>query len=353
MRDPIRSAGAAVARSREGLAIRPLARGATRCGADCNLRRLILSRMKPLDLAPAQASYAMAALRAVALADGALAESEHELLVVSGELLGLDIPLEAIPPLDLDALAEAIPDPAHRAALVQRLVLMAMLDGEIRRAEIDQARAIAARLGVLQPAIRQMELFVAGRSKLLAFDLMRRSFVATQVRRIWRREGVRGMARLAKQASGKADRSLAARYLALDALPDGTLGKELFRHFRRNDFALPGEAKSAPEALLFHDLGHVLTGYGTDADGEVQQAGFEAGFMGEDGFSVMLLAIYLFHLGADINPSTRPSKGRFALAPFRAAFARGTTLTVDLREWDPWRHMSARLDDVRAHLGIG
>ncbi|MCB9596854.1 MAG: hypothetical protein H6719_29295 [Sandaracinaceae bacterium] len=308
--------------------------------------------MKPLDLNGEQAPHALAALRSVALADGRIAEQEAQMLAVHAELLGFDGDLDALPPLDLDALAERLPDPAHRAALVQRLVLMAMLDGEVGREEIAQTRAIARRLGVLQPAIDQMEHFLAGRMRLLAFDVMRRSFIAEKIGRVWRDEGLRGVAKVARQARGKADPALAARYLALEALPEGTLGRALFEHFRRHGFALPGEEKSAPEAVLFHDLGHVLAGYGTDPEGEVQMAGFEAGFMGEDGFSVTVLALYLFHLGADLNLSAKPSRLRFALEPFRAAFARGAALNVDLRDWDPWPHMSEPLDEVRAQLRV-
>lgn len=308
--------------------------------------------VKPLDLTTAQAPFALSALRAVALADGRIADAERELLSVHADLLGYEGDLDALPELDLDALSAALPDPAHRAALVQRLVLMAMLDGEIAPAEIARTREIADRLGVIQPAIAQMQHFLAGRMKLLSFDLMRRSFVATKVGRVWREEGLRGLAKIAKQSRGKPDPELAARYTALGELPEGTLGKELFRHFRRNGLPLPGEEKSAPEALLFHDVGHVLAGYDTDPEGEVQMAGFEAAYMREDGFSVTLLALYLFHLGADLGLDAKPSKARFALQPFRAAFARGAALAVDLREWDPWPHVSTPVDVLRQELGV-
>jgi uncharacterized tellurite resistance protein B-like protein len=310
----------------------------------------MLVAMKPLELDRTQAPHALAALSAVALADGPLVAEEKELLSLHAEVL--DIVDEAIPELDLDALATALHDPAHRAALVQRLVMMAMLDGELDAAEIAKAREIAAHLGVDEPAIRQMEHFLAGRMTLLAVDIYRRSFIASKVKHIWRHEGMRGMATLAKQARGKADPELAARYLALGELPDGTLGKELVSHFRRNRFPLPGEDKSAPEALLFHDVGHVLTGYGTDPEGEVEIAGFEAGYMREDGFSITVFVLYLFHLGADINPAVTPVRGRFSLEAFRHAYRRGARVVCDLRYWDPTPHWARPVGEVCAELGI-
>lgn len=312
----------------------------------------MMERMKPLDLTREQAWHALAAMRDVALADGVVSDEEQLMLRIHGELFGLEDELDAVPPLDLDALAVALADPAHRAALVQRLVMMAMLDGEVAPEEIARTRAIASRLGVLEPAIQQMEMFLAGRLRLLALDIARRSFVASKVKRIWREEGLRGMAKLAKQARGKHDPVLAAPYVELESLPDGTLGRELFIHFRRNDFKLPGEEGSAPEALLFHDLGHVLTGYTTDPEGEVQIAGFEAGYMREDGFSITIFALYLFHLGADINPTVRPTKGRFDLARFREAFRRGAQLTEDLRYWDPRPYFATPVPEVQRLLGL-
>ncbi len=157
---------------------------------------------------------------------------------------------------------------------------------------------------------------------------------------------------MAAQARGKADPELAARYLALEQLPAGTLGRELFAHFRRREFPLPGEEGSAPEVVLFHDVGHVLGGYATDPAGELEIGGFEAGYMGEDGVSVTLVALYLFHLGVEIMPNTKPSPGHFALAPFRAAFARGAAMTEDLRYWDPWPHMDRPVGDVQVDLHV-
>jgi hypothetical protein len=44
-------------------------------------------------------------------------------------------------------------------------------------------------------------------------------------------------------------------------------------------------------------LGHVLSGYDTDPDGEIQQAAFQAGFVRKDGFMFLFFGIAQFHLG--------------------------------------------------------
>ena len=92
-----------------------------------------------------------------------------------------------------------------------------------------------------------------------------------------------------------------------------------------------------------------LTGFSTDVAGEVQMAGFEAGYMGEDGFSVAALALFAFHLGVQI-PNIQAAKGGFDYPSFEQAWRLGLRMTVDLRRWDPWPHMARPLPELRAQL---
>ena len=82
-----------------------------------------------------------------------------------------------------------------------------------------------------------------------------------------------------------------------------------WRHFRKTAWDITCSATSertsshcpakrgCSRPSFFHDLGHVLTGYHTDAPGEIQMTGFEAGYMREDGFSAVMLGLILFHYG--------------------------------------------------------
>ncbi len=303
--------------------------------------------MKPLALTPKQAPVALAALRAAVASDAG-----RDWLALEASQCGYAGDLEALGPVDLAALAAALPDPTARAALVQRCVIVAMLAGDISAEALAQLRRVARALSVDEPALHQLHLYRAGHFRRLTLDVGRRSFVASKVKRIWKEEGLGGVWRFALQSRGAANPPLAARYVALEALGPDTLGGALVRHFRRSGFALPGEPKSSPEALLFHDLGHVLTGFGTDPEGEVQMGGFEAGYMGEDAFSITVFALFLFHLGAPIVPNPPRARGRFAVAPYTAARDLGRRLNTDLRYWDPWPHMEAPVATVRAQLAL-
>ncbi len=256
-------------------------------------------------------------------------------------------------PWTAEAVAKALPGEAERRQLVRHLVLVALADARLDEAEIEQVEGFAATLGVREPAVATLRTFARGRVRALTMQLFRRSFVMSMIKAIWRDEGLRGAWRVFKALVRLRDHAKAARYQALGQLPAGTLGRRLHDHCRAHDFAFPGERKGTPEILLFHDLGHALTGYGADGLGEVQMAGFEAGFMGnDDAYSITLFGMYAFSVGAQILPDFPTQAGDFRVRPFIAAYARGEQLDVDLRFWDPWPHMERPVSDVRRQLGM-
>jgi hypothetical protein len=128
------------------------------------------------------------------------------------------------------------------------------------------------------------------------------------------------------------DEGVAARYQALADLPAGTLGRSLYEHYREHDFALPGEKGGIPEPMLFHDVGHVISGYGVDPQGEIQQAAFQAGYARHDGFVFLLFGILQFHLGLRVTPVARGERGYFDVPKVLRALARGAACTVDFSD---------------------
>lgn len=312
----------------------------------------VFDLVPPADVAP----WMLRALKAVALADDDFDPRERRFLEVNRQLFGLagdaDHDAATIAAAEPEEVAAAIPDPALRRDLMQRLVVMSALDEAIHPGELELLRRFAAALAVDEPAIAAMQRFARGRIRLLALDLGRRSFVSTKIRDLVRDEGLGGAWKVAKSVLGVGDRALAERYKTLAVYPAGSLGRAFHEHCMRSGFKLPGERGAAPEVLVFHDLGHVLAGYGTDPAGEVEMGGFEAGYMGEDGFSVTLLVLLLFHLGADVAPGTSPSRGAFDVDRFAAAYRRGRSMTVDLRAWDPWPFMDQPVAKVADYLSI-
>lgn len=299
-----------------------------------------------------QAPLVLRALKTVALASGEVDARERHFLELGCRLLEVEVEVDAIGTIEPDELAAGISDQEVREALVQRLVLMAMIDGDIDAAEIAAVERFARALAVSEPALRTMKLYVGKHTKLLAFDLGRRSFAAAKIKAIWREEGLAGLWKIARAAAGGTNAAMAARFMALGELAEDTLGRQLFEFYKANGFPFPGTKYGAPDNMLFHDVGHVLAGYGTEPSGEVQIAGFQAGYLGEHGFSMTLFILLLFHLGANIRPGVVPQRGMFDLDAFQAAFRRGYALKTNLLHWDPWPHMGRGIAEVRAELGV-
>jgi hypothetical protein len=131
------------------------------------------------------------------------------------------------------------------------------------------------------------------------------------------------------------------------------LGRAVFEHYRENDFRFPGERFGIPELGLFHDVGHVLSGYGTDAGAEILQTAFQAGFVAEGGLSYLLFGIVQFHLGVKVTRLEEPELGLFDATGVLAALERGASCQVDLSTgFDLFQHASRPLHEVRAELGI-
>lgn len=295
---------------------------------------------------------ALRAMRAVAGADGALAREEAALLEQAARLLGREAELE---PLRPEELAAARLDATDAERVVQAAILMALMDGRVDAAEVDAVRRLARAAGVDEPRVRSLALLAEGHTRLMWLDLARRSFAREVFEKAIAREGLRGVWKIVGPMIGRAkDSELAARYAALGELPADTLGYAYFKYIVDNGFGFPGEANAVPESGLWHDIAHVLGGYGTTPSEELQVVSFIAGFSRQDPFFWLFTITLQFHVGIEMSPYSAPERGLFDPARALAAFERGTAVRVDLSEgtWDPWPHFDRPLEDVRRDLGV-
>jgi len=97
-----------------------------------------------------------------------------------------------------------------------------------------------------------------------------------------------------------------------EAAPD-TLGYAFYRHCRDHGFAFPGEKLGFPEAGIYHDFTHVLSGYATDPSGEIQVGGFTGGYKKHNPIFVILFVILTFSAVMNMTPLEQPTlRGIFA-----------------------------------------
>lgn len=317
------------------------------------LQRGALARELGLD--PRQARTALAALRAVVEADGPARTAGADLLAVAATTLDLDDWRET-PPASPAEVRDAFPSASARRLLVDILLIPACIDGEVTAAGEAVVRGFARALGVRSPwlpvlaAMRDRRVFAVKRRLVTRSPDARRLLART-----WAEDGVRGLWRALQFVLGRfVDPALAARFRALGALPEGTLGRTFFADLVARGLAFPGEPGGLPERMLHHDLMHVINGYDTDPAGECELAGFYAAFTQGEPFTFVVIALATFQLGLPVSPAVvLPARGALDPARFVAAFLRGRRLRVDVMgPWDYASLMPLPIAEVRARLGI-
>lgn len=262
--------------------------------------------------------------------------------------------VDALPPIEPAELTATIERPVLREQLVTAMIVCSFASGDASEAQVELIGRFAAALSVDQPALEDLRRLVHKQLAMLRLDIIRHMYIGEQLARLWEDEGFLGIVKAIGGMRGwREDPALAARYQALEELPRGTLGREFFEHCREGGFPLPGERYAIIEAIAVHDMAHVLGGYGTDPEGEMQVAAFTAGFRREQSLYIMMFVLCQFDLGIHIAPVATPEFGNLDPDKFMAALVRGSQMKVDLfDDWSHWDVIDQPLDELRERYGI-
>ena len=316
--------------------------------------------MRLLQPDPGTALRGLRAMKTVAAASGAIGSAQRTLLqAVRDVLLHLEPSLDDLAPIDPAALAAGFPEGPLRRQFVDGMLVVALADGVPDRATVAQVEAFAAAADVDAAELRDLRRLADHHMLLFKLDFLRRSQVGDILRNQLDQHGLLGLARSVLGMRGlMEDPALASRYHAWERLPDDTLGHHLWRYYRRNGFGLPGERGGFPEAGVYHDVSHVLAGYGTDAEGEIEVAAFIAGYKTQRPFYVVLFAVLIFSAGVNMRPTpgdvTTGVLGRPGMAErMFAALERGASVRADLSDkWDYWPWVGRPIEEVRQALAV-
>jgi hypothetical protein len=160
------------------------------------------------------------------------------------------------------------------------------------------------------------------------------------------------------------DPALAEQWEALRDLPDGTLGREVAKFYDARGFVFPGRPGSAPPLLAQHDWVHVLAGYGSTVESELEVFTFISRANDDPrAFSLLAMVISLFETGYlargaglfEYDRGHLSHEGmavRVADAMRRGALVAGHSGSTDLLMHDWFADAHRSLDDVRAELGV-
>ena len=306
----------------------------------------------PPELVP----FGLRAMKMIAAADGVFSDAERGLLATAQSVFGTHHDVDALGPIEPDELAHQLTDPALRRQIVRGMVVLSLIDGEASPAEASTVERFAAALGIETQDLGALRR-LADKSLIRArFDIARRFWAREKGLELARERGLGWVvSTLAAMAGLREDAATASRYRALTEAPPGSLGRGYADFIAKNGFTFPGEKGSPPEMIALHDLTHVLSGYDTDPEGELQVLAFHAGCRREekDPFAFLMFGIAEFHLGLALSPVTTASRGHFDPAKVLRALQRGAACRIDPTDgWDPWPVMREPLDALRERYGI-
>ena len=258
------------------------------------------------------------------------------------------------------ARAMARRDRAFRSRMVQNMIMLALVLRPLPAEVSGRVAAFAEALGVDEDMLAVTQRFASGSLGLAAIDFDRNGYTAT-----WRAEDseVLHASRPLDQAwePESADPALAARWAALEELPEGTLGRRVSDFYRARGFAYPGRPGSAPPLLAQHDWVHVLADYATTVEAELEVFAFIARANDDpQAFSLLAMVVSLFETGYlragaglfEYSPGHLSLPGmaeRVADALRRGALCPGSH---DFLRTDWFELADLPVDEVRRRLGI-
>lgn len=317
--------------------------------------------MKLLELAPAQAAAVVQAAWAVVSAGGAVEPLPIErdcIAALQRHMLRLEPPLPGAPGPLPDDLEARLDTPDLRRQTVRQLAILATVDGAVRPDKVAVVEAAAKRLGVEEFGLLVLGRIARGRYRRNGFGLMKRIIAHywSPTGRARLRDWMAILWTMAPWLPGLrgylGQDALLARYRALAALPEDTVGHAVHRYYARNGFPVPGEPKSIPEGWARHEVYHVISNYGISLQGELLLAGFIAGNTEELALDLVLPALVQLHAGKTFVPGPTAA-GLLRPDAFFRAMARGAAMRVDLLAgWRLWDVAGMKLQELRERYGL-
>ena len=302
--------------------------------------------------APEELECVFRVLRTALSAAGPLQPNQRKLLQTYAKITGH--PLPEADPLPIRAGEVRVEGPHRRKRLVQLAAIAALFNNPVRPGAARFVRDLAAALGTSDPVVAVLEAVEKGhtfKARLLTVRRWARVFL----KEAWLAEGFAGVARFfaAVVLKARVNKNKLWSYKKLGLLPEGTLGREFWKHMANEGFGFPGEPGGLPDAFAYHDVSHVLNGYATNPAGEIQQGSFQGGNRREDGFFFIQFVLLQFHHGIRLTPIAKPEAGYFHPVTVLWAIHRGATCSVDVTHgWNWWPLMTLRLDEARAKIRL-
>ena len=242
--------------------------------------------------------------------------------------------------------------------ILQLLLMLNLVDKQTLVKKASYVFAFAKHYKISEPMLRQLRFLVKGQYWKLKLDFKWNSYNGVGIRREFKRHGLfGGLRRYLCMHGWLSIPSLTKKYKALQDYPTDTLGYNLWKYLKDRGFSFPGEKGGFIETVFWHDLVHVLAEYDTDFEGEVEIAGFTAGFLKHNPFFLVFYIFVQLKLGVKIAILALAKTGVFhepeMAGLFLRAIMRGRKVTFDFTDdWDFAEDLKEKLSVLRERYHI-
>jgi hypothetical protein len=290
-------------------------------------------------------------LRTALRPEGLLEPRERLFLDTYARINGLA--LAGADPLPIRAEDLQIEGAHQRKRLIQLAAMAALLTSPVDSGAVRFIRDVSRHLGAYDPVL---VLSALDKRQFLTVKLLarRRAFKAL-AKEAYQAEGLIGVFRFfgALFLGSSVNKDKLWNYKRLGLLPEGTLGREYWKHLTEVGFGFPGEPGGIADSVAYHDIAHVLAEHDTTPLGEIQQGSFQGGNRRDDGFFFVQFVLLHFHHGIQVTPVAPAETGNFDPKKVLWAIHRGAKCTVDMtHQWDFWPLMNLTLEEARAKCGL-
>lgn len=278
---------------------------------------------------------------------------------IARDLYGIDLATVPV------ATHESVQAASHTERLhaVHLMVVLEFVEHPLDAGEETPIEAYAHGLGVSLTLLRDARRLAHGHFAWMYLDLQRHSWYEEETIK----ESLRGrweeLIRSKLAYTGVVtDHKIADKWRALRDCPEGSWGKAVADFYERHGFPFPGERFGIYELGARHDWVHVLAGYETTPEGELDVFAFIAASMTDErGLVLLAITLGLFQNGSirhvagkrigNARADTLADDG--AVDRWAEAFRRGNLCNTDVMgSLDEFAHRDDPLDEVRERFGV-
>ena len=241
----------------------------------------------------------------------------------------------------------------ERDYLLSILTVCPFIHGILDLIKIDKVIEFANGLEVTAPFLDELELVKKGKLKAALEDMTIQNYDSLFGGQPSYEE-VRAF--FMPYEHGKANAKLAKRYHDLVHYPPNSLGYAFWEQYAKNHYKFPGEEGALVEAFgVPHDSTHILSGYKTDARGEILVSTFTAMMHKKLPLTGHVLPVlFTWHLGIDVNGIVRTNTNKLDISAFWLAWRRGEKMEVDIfsSTWDFLKHAERSVSSLQEEYNL-